>query len=116
MKKTLLLLSILFIALGAKAQGNLQFNQVITGGASLAPLATSSTLTVPINKVWKIEAINGSYTNGLLKINTIEVTTTVCNFPFWLKAGDTFSFRNSGCSTCGTQNFHYSIIEFNIIP
>jgi len=51
MKKALLMLSILVIAIGAKAQGNLQFNQVIN-------LNSGSSYTVPVGKVFKIESIS----------------------------------------------------------
>ncbi len=57
MKKSIVIL-LFFIALGAKAQGNLQFNQVIN-------LTAGSNYTVPPGKVLKIESIsyNGSSVN-----------------------------------------------------
>ncbi|WP_396140785.1 hypothetical protein [Flavobacterium sp.] len=53
--KKLILILIFFIALGAKAQGNLQFNQVITKSGYLGCGSSSNVLTVPSGKVWKIE-------------------------------------------------------------
>jgi hypothetical protein len=52
MKKSFVIL-LFFIALGANAQGNLQFNQVIN-------LTAGSNYTVPVGKVLKIESISMS--------------------------------------------------------
>ena len=115
MKKALLILSILAVAIGAKAQGNLQFNQVITGAASLSIGANSGLLTVPANKVWKIEAVNMPAVTGMqMQINSIGTSIGNCIFPFWLKAGNTFSVFNG--ATSAAYSIQYSIIEFNIIP
>jgi hypothetical protein len=56
MKKALLILSLLALAIGAKAQGNLQFNQVMN-------LTSGNTYTVPTGKCLKIESIlmNGAF-------------------------------------------------------
>ena len=115
MKKALLILSILAVAIGAKAQGNLQFNQVITEAASLGPGATTGTLTVPAGKVWKIEAVNASATSIAIQINSISVNGNgTWIFPFWLKAGNTFTIIN--VNSVNPYICQYSIIEFNIIP
>lgn len=98
------------------SQGNLQFNQVITGNGLLGPTASSNTYTVPIGKVAKIEAINNiNSTTFQIGINSSEVPLGYCKFPFWLKGGDVFYVRD-GRGTGNPQNFHFSIIEFNIIP
>ena len=57
MKNILLILAIAFSS-ASFAQGNLQFNQVI--------YSTSGTLSVPVGKVWKIEAINS--TSGSINV------------------------------------------------
>jgi len=51
MKKILFLFSILLIGLGVKAQGSLQFNQVVV-------INNGVTYTVPAGKVFKIESLN----------------------------------------------------------
>ena len=123
MKKALLILSILFIALGAKAQGNLQFNQV--------KLVSTSEI-VPSGKVWKVEnaifaggtpftitlytygsmsyAVNGlacyiSSSGGPPTGNNYANAST---FPFWLPAGSSLA--------SGSNMRYLSAIEFNIIP
>ena len=52
MKNCGFVFSFLILAMGAWAQGSLQFNQVL--------LVDSALSTVPANKVWKITAISGS--------------------------------------------------------
>ena len=132
MKKILLLLSILFIALGAKAQGNLQFNAV---------KKVSTVETVPANKVWKIEGfifntplpnfstvgsdqiltyndniiIDGLSTavrsiRGTIASNGAGKSIAVWqnNMPIWLNAGSTLTVSS------GIQ--FISVLEFNIIP
>ena len=132
MKKILLLLSILFIAPGAKAQGNLQFNAV---------KKVSTVETVPANKVWKIEGfifntplpnfstvgsdqiltyndniiIDGLITavrsiRGTIASNGAGKSIAVWqnNMPIWLNAGSTLTVSS------GIQ--FISVLEFNIIP
>lgn len=134
--KRILFSILFFLCLGAQkslAQGNLQFNQVKTITGSIASQTVgqnnSTVLTVPANKVWKVEKIitssapyvpNGNYFATLmgLKINGLE-----CNYfysgekqaevPIWLKAGDTFSLVLSSGSNI---NYCISLIEFNIVP
>lgn len=55
MKKSIIILFVL-LALGAKGQGNLQFNRVVT-------LSPGNNYTVPTGKVLKIESINMSSTS-----------------------------------------------------
>ena len=52
MKKSIVIL-LFFIALGAKAQGNLQFNQSLS--------LSNGSYTVPTGKVFKVESINIDY-------------------------------------------------------
>jgi len=139
------LLSILFIffALQSFAQGNLQFNQVLTYSGSLTvstgPWGGNSAdgpqWVVPVNKVWKIEnktrTPNG-WLNFLINGNTItdfyERTNAynysaiaIDNSPIWLKANDVIKFNISGTCPNGNGctvngNYSISIIEYNIVP
>ena len=123
--KNLLLFSCLLISLSFKAQGNLQFNQVLNLEITCC---TASTFTVPVGKVWKIEssmaynnnyptrisAINGNpmeaYLTGYTQINYGILPITL---PYWLPANTQVSF-NTG-NTIGYKGY-VSIIEFNVIP
>ncbi|NDB35704.1 MAG: hypothetical protein EB023_10305 [Flavobacteriia bacterium] len=111
---------IAFFVLGAlKAQGNLQFNQVIN-----MPYTGSNTtpVTVPAGKVWKIESCmlntasntysymlyNGVYYNMRQQLSSAHNV----NFPFWLASGTSVTFGGNGGGAGGLL----SIIEFNIVP
>jgi hypothetical protein len=97
----------------AKAQGNLQFNQV---------KLVSTSDTVPANKVWKVESVLYSsehYNNSTINLNGQVVyvrTYAVSNgqsvwemsFPFWVPEGTILSV--------GANVRKISIIEYNIIP
>jgi len=110
---------IAFFVLGAlKAQGNLQFNQIIN-----LPFAVSNTtpVTVPAGKIWKIESCMLSTTGNsyaLMQYNGVnynlrqqQTSTNLANFPFWLASGSSVIFGANG----GSGGF-VSIIEFNIVP
>jgi hypothetical protein len=123
--KNLLFFSFLVISLSIKAQGNLQFNQVLHLEITCC---TASTFTVPVGKVWKIEgsmaysnnyptritAINGNpmeaYLTGYTYLNYGILPITL---PYWLPANTQVSF-NTG-NTIGYKGY-VSIIEFNVIP
>jgi hypothetical protein len=124
--KKIVVIALFFLATTSFAQGNLQFNQVISGTGVLATNGVSANQTVPTGKVWKIESINGWSSNDVgsrlgMTINTISVPVSGnVQFPVWLKAGDVLKFTlltnpASGYAT-GPMNYIYSIIEFNIIP
>lgn len=116
----LLLFLVLFLCLESfKAQGNLQFNQVINmafSGANTTPV------TVPAGKVWKLEncmlntssnnyvhmLYNGVYYNMRQQVSGANNG----NFPFWLSAGTSVTFGGNGGGAGGML----SIIEFNVIP
>ncbi|MDP4867136.1 MAG: hypothetical protein NWQ47_08305 [Crocinitomicaceae bacterium] len=105
------------------SQGNLQFNQVVSGAGILGNNGVSTILTVPADKVWKIESVNGWADSGSrtgLTINNVSTLISSATFPIWLKAGDTFRltvFTNPGTGYAyGPLNYYYSIIEFNIVP
>lgn len=128
MMKTAVFFFCLSLGMLAQAQGNLQFNQIVT---------VSNTLqTVPAAKAWKVEAylesevfisgsntvscptshhrplvINGNnyYFTGALATGSGSVFAANGNrFPIWLKAGDQIR------TTCSSD--FASIIEFNIVP
>ena len=120
--RTALLIAILLTCLGFRAQGNLQFNQVLL-------LNNGTTYTVPVGKVWKLEgAVFNSYSityNNSAKLvlngTTVEVIPFSFNdgngtsrapmtsiFPFWLPQNTTIQ---------PTQAIsRVSVIEFNILP
>lgn len=132
MKKLFIILAFCLISKGLRAQGNLQFNQLLTYTGELTGAVTlSPTYTVPPGKLWKLEYLTetriitgstgnpffGAYING--KAQMIEKGSS----PIWLKAGDTIYYRNFGLGQYGTdgwaipmQTYLMSIIEYNIIP
>jgi len=117
LKKIIVLAALLFaFNLASNAQGNLQFNRVITGAAILAPNTSIGLITVPAGKVWKLEAINYEltpYTSTInLQINGVNVSVPWF-YPFWLASGSTFNLSSAGSGNVPVQ---YSIIEFNIVP
>ena len=118
MKKSIVIL-LFFVTLGAKAQGNLQFNQVITKTAPLSGTTPSITLTVPTGKVWKIEYYTNNSNVFNFHINNIIINSYIGSNqsydfrPIWLKAGDFIYYNLVDSGTIGATYF-LSIIEFNI--
>ena len=131
MKKFILFCSLLFVTKGVFAQGNLQFNQVLTYngaiGTYLGLSSLSATYTVPTGKVWKIEtkSITSSSLTFLINGRTFrDVEVRYSGFgsgtmvfysisnPIWLKAGDYINFN----STAYVDDYFISIIEYNIVP
>ena len=126
--KSLVLIAICFISLQISAQGNLQFNQVIK--------VSSSTMTVPAGKVWKIESFQQSNvagtTNSTSGCDVTRVRPYIIDgqpyqnigniasgnggyvyvpenrMPIWLAEGQT-------AATACPSDF-LSVIEFNIVP
>lgn len=137
MKKSILIL-IFFIALGAKAQGNLQFNRVVNFSASQSVVSDSpttfQTFQVPAGKVWKIENVMISGKNSSGSIQFCDVCAATFNdiiaymlyfpqiekatFPIWLSDGS-YNFKisnfNFGSSNSRLILASYSAIEFNIV-
>ena len=108
-----------FFAHESKAQGNLQFNQVI-----LFDLASGATqaISVPPGKVWKIETANtGNGSSGAVWIRNASSqaiaqlstsnTSSSSNYPFWLPSGYSGNFYNVSVGRACV-----SIIEFNVVP
>lgn len=122
-KAILSLLSIAIITIlsfnSAKAQGNLQFNQVIL--IELAPSGTQS-ITVPSGKVWKVESCGtGTTAPGIhLRNSSLQylavfgsgASTTSVTYPFWLPSNFSGNLQNNS----STQRSVLSIIEFNVVP
>ena len=112
------------------AQGNLQFNQIVTVG--------TTSLSVPAGKVWKVESytesevtFNSNYSAGCVNSNYhrplvinnnnyyffgnmatassgANYITTGNKLPIWLKPGDQIR------TVCSSD--FASVIEFNVVP
>ncbi len=139
MKQLIIIFLLLAMFATAKAQGELQFNQVIfleksiVLPANISSPFTEQSITVPAGKVWKIESVMASFfqnssspnpgfsTSGTVMLNKkiIFSTGNVANFPIWLPAG-TYTIRYIyNQSTSGSINELYggiSAIEFNVVP
>jgi hypothetical protein len=134
--KKILTIAILLFSMASYAQGNLQFNQVLTYNGTLTPSQfVSTTYTVPTGKIWKIKYVNKlpyatvttyngiqpQYNGFALNINSKwlfgESFTEI-----FLKSNDTLKLGwTTQSSTQGYNapfaNFDYviSIVEFNIV-
>ena len=126
--KNLLFFTFLLISLSLTAQGNLQFNQVVTltGTTIIDPFTLA---TVPAGKVWKIEhssaaragspayvsyvCNNVSSPPSLPQSNWASYKMQVSG-PIWLKAGDSIKFSYSSANNA--TDYFFSIIEFNVVP
>ena len=112
----------LIIATSVVAQGNLQFNQVVTytGTGSGSFSYTSPTWTVPVGKVWKIEGVGLSSYSSYFSVSVAGQQVFLKNthtsygpvfdsFPYWITGGQNvfFSGLTSGVA---------SVLEFNIVP
>jgi len=132
--KTILFIASLICLNLCFAQGNLQFNQVVTytGTGSGSFSYSSPSWTVPAGKVWKVESaspnvanapvtrainINAGSSWGNFALMTASQETTISPFPIWLKAGDQIQLQAAG-NCCSTTSFSYaiSILEFNVVP
>ena len=110
--KKLLFIAICFVSLNLSAQGNLQFNQVLTLDATVA----GNAVTVPAGKVWKIESVAFSNNNAYFQIQwsgvnyfVLNNSTPYANLPYWLPS-------NESVSLVANVNAKVSIIEFNVVP
>ena len=145
-----LLVMVFLLVVKASAQGNLQFNQVINlnlsgvinTGVSGNLLIQTLNVTVPVNKVWKIEGattrINSSTTSpiyglspsnkpyifldnnliGFLNLSTGVLVTSV-SMPFWISSGNHTIQLVADISSSGSTQQIYGIIsalEFNVLP
>lgn len=145
MKKNILLLLLLIGACTSYAQGNLQFNRVVTfsnnGTVSSGTVTTYETITIPQGKVWKIESValagidstNSIYPftagsgstikwlyarfNDIIAYSGDNLGNQNTLLPIWLNSG-TYLFKISSAysNSSGGVLASYSAIEFNIIP
>lgn len=128
--KNIYLFLFLFFAFKLNAQGNLQFNQVITLNGTPSPCALVIIDTVPIGKIWKIESWtnsnevniyfnNSQYNNHFLAVwgnsNGTQMQLSTNFNPIWLKAGDIISVMISN-QFCVAKPYFFSILEFNVVP
>jgi hypothetical protein len=147
MKKISMLTSIILFSFSlVSAQGNLQFNQVLTftgymtsscPQAYCTATASSPIWVVPQNKVWKIEYKSRTdgggarfYLNAVSMVDLWDritsggswgfTSTAVDNAPLWLKANDEIHFQASAPGNNGGASVNHpyiiSIIEYNIVP
>jgi hypothetical protein len=146
MKKISTLISIILFSFSlVSAQGNLQFNQVLTYGGNLSANGynqqldeSSPTWIVPQDKVWKIEhktrtakvmplrfLVNNTpvwdmYEKTIWLGSSASNSMVVDNSPIWLKSGDILKFNCNiwaGTNSSGfDEDYFISIIEYNIIP
>ena len=124
---SLLLVFFIVSFLGLGQGANLKYNQVITeSGVVTFPFSGPNptfTITVPVGRVWKIEAAT-VYPDGMIKINDllavrVQNTGNWSYFPMWLKAGTyTLSLTPLASTCCGpwTLSYGYSAIEFLEVP
>lgn len=104
------------------SQSNLQFNNVITRTGTLSgpygETAVSQTFTVPTGKVWKLER----YRRDVLYVNGINIKDSytfsgggiaIDNAPLWLNEGDSFYFVLGGPPRSWSDNWYFSLLEFN---
>ena len=117
MKNILLILAIAYSS-ASFAQGNLQFNKVVSFNGTTDGFTPSIPLdTVGVGKVIKVTSLNRGSNYIQITINNQAAiygsSISNYNFPIWLKEGDMFGIA-SGWN--GTYSYHVSGIEFNIIP
>ncbi len=112
----------LLSSLNITAQGNLQFNQVLLLSATTNNAAQWS---VPVGKVWKIEALGGFsaytyvYLNNQIAFEHNGPTVSSGGYyrhsassPIWLPEGTILGHVSGN----GSAFRWFSIIEFNIVP
>jgi len=117
MKLPILAFVLLFILhTTAKAQGNLQFNQVL----NLSFTSNGTNFSVPVGKVWKIEEVAMSSYSAFLTMTVAGQQVFLKNtnssygyafesFPYWVSGGQNIFFS-------GTHGGVASVIEFNVVP
>lgn len=136
-------LLLVFSVFAVNAQGNMQFNQVIrtkftVSSGSSGLLNTVGTISVPQNKVWKIESgsifheynqidkMEELFVDGQLlfywigidyQSNQINAPFVFNSAPIWLPAGSyPITFRQQPYTTGGPFTIAISALEFNIVP
>ena len=121
--KNILLIGFFFLMGTFKAQGNLQFNQVLLLSASANNTAQ---WTVPAGKTWKIESMGCMASSMYVYYNNLMAFEFVGDFTnnlgayyrgsdagaIWLPSGTVLGHGSSNASA----NRWFSILEFNIVP
>jgi len=132
-------IALLLFSIVTFAQGNLQFNQVLTYSGTLNCGQASPTWTVPAGKVWKIEyrsvvAGNPIFDNGTtlvsagplfvlngVKLSDFHLRSNVSangsnnlapdqNHPMWLKTTDQIQFTlDNGAGCSDYPKYNYAI-------
>ena len=130
MKKIILTILTTITIWGVNAQvNNLQFNQVInqafTVNVTIAERwVASSTITVPVDKVWKITS-SSAYASAInvlperfYQFAHIKIGDHVAesNFPIWLSSGTYTVWLESIALSIPKVTGSISAIEFNIVP
>ena len=123
--KTKLLLLFTVLSMGAYAQGNLQFNQVLTFNEDTSQ---TNIYTVPTGKVAKItKAIEFRYGPSNYAMISINGKTSIANTSnstgywttqkdgMWLKPGDSIGTEVTSGALYPYESIMVSIIEYNII-
>lgn len=134
--KKIITIAIVLFSMASYAQGNLQFNQVLTFEGTLTPSqATSNTYTVPVGKIWKVKYVNKLPYYGVATFNGVQ--TVYAGFAIninnkwifgdnfteiFLKPNDTIKLgwanqyaNNTYNSPYANFDFVISILEFNIV-
>lgn len=111
---------LLLFTIDTKAQGELQFNQVITTSRG----SSGTVYTVPAGKVFKLETLSGSASSssswylrstGFSFSFSTSATNGMSfgNSPVWLKEGDVITWTQDFGAT---STVYISGIEFNVVP
>lgn len=108
------------LSFGAKAQGSLQFNQVLL----LSTNSNGQSWTVPAGKVWKVSSasVSGNFSNFMaIGLNgtsywytpnySVDQGRFSLTLPLWLPAGTSLSLPFAN-----TVDRFASVIEFNVVP
>ena len=114
------LFTFLLLAISATsfAQGNLQFNEVVSFSGTTYGAQTIQLDTVAVDKVIKVTSLNSTSTSNYVQIIINNITNgfgssqTDLSFPIWLKEGDILGIQSTWN---GNYNYHISGIEFNIV-
>ena len=108
---------LIFVASLGYSQSNLVFNQAL-----LLTLSSSTTYTVPLGKVWKIEApsLRGTNTSAWLILDGAPFNFAASNVgtitPIWLPEGTEVSYGIGSGSFENQPSNIVSILEFDVVP
>lgn len=132
MKKITLTLLVVFILLNSISaqEKNLKLVQILTFDSTInlnSPSGTSVSLSVPVNKYWKIENLTLSPPQGCMAIFAINNTpiwfnpTSIYNPvtyytyqgpPIWTKPGNTLNIWTNQQVSTGNYSYRLVIFEF----